>query len=408
MTNTIPTVLIVDDIPANLGVAVEHLEDRGYRVVIAQDGEEGLQRAVFVQPDVILLDVMLPGQDGFAICRRLKANAKTGDIPVIFMTALSEDVHKMSGFGAGGVDYITKPLRIEEMIARVDTHLRLRLLQKQLQAQNLQLELHRQQLGLLVAERTAELTASNRSLEAEVCERQLTEAALKESERQLREFSSHLQSVREEEKTCIAREIHDNLGGTLTALKMDLNWLMDELSANKEAVSLLKHTESMSQLLDNAAVVTRRVITDLRPTLLDDFGLPAALEWQAAQFHKRTGIQCRVSCSEDYQYELTKTQTINLFRIFQESLTNVARHSGASEVEVELQHENAAFILTISDNGCGLPEGHVISTTSYGMLGMRERTEQLGGRINFYSLSGGGFGVTVVLPQVTDNKNEEK
>ncbi|TAN70244.1 MAG: PAS domain S-box protein [Methylobacter sp.] len=236
--------------------------------------------------------------------------------------------------------------------------------------------------------------------ELKTAERRRVEAS-KQAERQLRKFSAHLQAVREKEKTSFAREIHDNLGGTLAALKMDLNWLMDELSEIEETSSLLKHIESMSQLLDNAAVATRQVITDLRPPLLDDFGLSAALEWQAEQFHKRTGIQCRVACDESCSYELDKTQTINLFRIFQESLTNVVRHSGASRVEVELQHKNAAVILTISDNGCGLPKGHIIAPTSYGMLGMRERTEQLGGRINFYSPPGGGFSITVMLPQVT-------
>jgi PAS domain S-box-containing protein len=231
---------------------------------------------------------------------------------------------------------------------------------------------------------------------------------LKNAERQLREFSSHLLSVREEEKAGIAREIHDNLGGMLTALKMDINWLIEELSATEKATSPLKHIESMSQLLDNATLAARQVITDLRPTILDDFGLSAALEWQAEQFRKRTGIQCRVVCDESYPCELDKTQTINLFRIFQESLTNVVRHSGASKVEVELQYKNAAFILTISDNGCGLPEGHIISPASYGMLGMRERTEQLGGRINFYSPPDGGFSIKVMLPQPTDDKKERR
>lgn len=237
---------------------------------------------------------------------------------------------------------------------------------------------------------------------------QRREETSRQAKRQLREFSAHLQAVREEEKAFMAREIHDNLGGTLTALKMDLNWLLDELSANKEATSVLNHVESMSQLLDNAAVVTRRVITDLRPTILDDFGLLAALEWQAEQFQKRTGIQCRVACYENNPYELDKTQTINLFRIFQESLTNVARHSGASKVEVKLQHENQKIIMTINDNGCGLRGEHIASPTSYGMLGMRERTKQLGGRINFYSPPGGGFSVTVMLPRFTDHKNKEE
>ncbi|MGZ4977454.1 MAG: two-component system response regulator [Methylobacter sp.] len=192
MTNDIhsstpmPTVLIVDDIPANLGVAVEHLEARGYRVVIALEGEEGLQRADFVQPDIILLDAMLPGRNGFEICRCLKANVKTRNIPVIFMTALMDEDNKLAGFEAGGVDYITKPLRIGELLARVDTHLKLSLIQKQLELQNRQLQQHRQELEQQVAERMVELSSSNRSLEAEIGVRQSAEAALQESERQYR------------------------------------------------------------------------------------------------------------------------------------------------------------------------------------------------------------------------------
>jgi len=181
-----PTVLIVDDIPANLGVAVEHLEARGYRVVIAQEGEEGLQRAIFVQPDIILLDILLPGQNGFDICRQLKAEAQTRDIPVIFMTALTEDDDKLAGFEAGCVDYLTKPLRIGELLARVDTHLKLSAMQKQLARQNRQLQQHRQELERQVAERTAELSSSNRSLETEIGVRQSAEAALQASESQYR------------------------------------------------------------------------------------------------------------------------------------------------------------------------------------------------------------------------------
>ena len=228
------------------------------------------------------------------------------------------------------------------------------------------------------------------------------------SERQLRDLSAHLQTVREEEKANIAREIHDDLGSTLTALKMDIYWLADELSANKETAALLGHIELMSQLLDNAVTVTRRVITNLRPTILDDLGLHAALEWQAGQFQKRTGIQCLVICHCAEGCKMDDIQAINLFRIFQESLTNVARHSGASRVEVELQCDDEEVILTISDNGCGLPEGHTIAPASYGMIGMRERAEQLGGRIDFYSPPGGGFSVTVILPLSADNQGESK
>jgi PAS domain S-box-containing protein len=233
----------------------------------------------------------------------------------------------------------------------------------------------------------------------------------KQAERQLRDLTSHLLTVREEEKASIAREIHDDLGGTLTALKMEAGWLADELSANKKTAPLLTHVEAMSALLDNAVAVTRRVITDLRPTILDDLGLLAALEWQCGQFQKRTGITCRVASTGDRKSDekLDKTVSINLFRILQESLTNVARHSGATRVKVEFRHDGAEVMLEISDNGSGLQKGRAASsTTSYGIRGMCERVEQLGGRIDFGFPSDGGFSVTVKLPLEANNNIGEK
>jgi diguanylate cyclase (GGDEF)-like protein len=179
-----PTVLIVDDTPANVGILVEYLEGRRVRVAVAQEGEEGLARAEFVQPDLILLDVVMPGMDGFETCRRLKATASTRDIPVIFMTALADTQDKISGFAAGGVDYVTKPFQIDEVWARVATHLALRSAQKRLAQQNAQLQ---QEIAMRrraeadlqtannvleerVAERTAELVRTNASLEQKIAE----------------------------------------------------------------------------------------------------------------------------------------------------------------------------------------------------------------------------------------------
>jgi len=135
-----PTVLIVDDTPTNLGVVVEFLEENGFRVVVAQDGKEALQRATFIKPDLILLDVMMPGMDGFEVCRQLKSNIATRDISVIFMTALADTASKLEGFKVGGVDYLTKPLEIEEMLARVSTHIALRTTQIKLGEQNRRLQ----------------------------------------------------------------------------------------------------------------------------------------------------------------------------------------------------------------------------------------------------------------------------
>jgi PAS domain S-box-containing protein len=230
----------------------------------------------------------------------------------------------------------------------------------------------------------------------------------KQAERHLRELTSHIQTVREEEKARIAREIHDDLGSTLAALKLETYQLDRGLSAEQKTTPLFARVNSMISLLDNAIKTTRGIINDLRPTLLDDLGLMAALEWQCGQFHQRTGIECRVVCinrenndcaeCKVCKYKFDKMLSINLLRIFQEALTNVARHSGASRVEAEFRPGNSEVILSISDDGCGLPEGRTIAATSYGIRGMRERAEQFGGEIKFVCPPGGGLCVTARLP----------
>ncbi len=228
---------------------------------------------------------------------------------------------------------------------------------------------------------------------------------LKAGEEQLRKLTAHIQTAREEEKTRIAREIHDDLGGTLTALKMETYRLSGKLSGNELTAPLLEQVESITQLIDNAVGVTRRVISDLHPAIIHDLGLVAALEWQCGQFRKRTGIACEVIGAEDKDDErkLDKTTAINLFRIFQEALNNVARHSGATRVNAEFHQSDDEIILCISDNGRGLPEKHVIAQTSYGMRGMRERVAQLDGQIIFDTPPGGGLRVTVILPVVSES-----
>ncbi len=234
----IATVLIVDDILANLGVAVSHLEARGYRVVIAQEGEEGLQRAIFVQPDIILLDIMLPDEDGFAVCRRLKADERTRGIPVIFMTALCEDEDKLNGFKAGGVDYITKPLRIDEMMARVDSQIMLRRMQKQIMQQNELLQLHQQELEQRIAQRTAELTTSNLLLKEEIIERQRAQIALQESESQYRSLVENTpDTIARYDKNCrcifVNPKMIEELGGDLSRI---FSSTPNELSSGRHAI----------------------------------------------------------------------------------------------------------------------------------------------------------------------------
>jgi len=195
------TILVVDDMPANLGLLVDQLEALGHEVVIAEDGEEALQRALLVRPDLILLDVMMPGMNGFETCRQLKATDRTQDIPVIFMTVLDDTQSKLLGFAAGGVDYVTKPLQLQEVLVRVTTHLELRAAQQHLAARNqalqreiavreqVEADLQRAQneLECRVAERTAELARANASLETEIAEREKA-AALRVGENRILEM----------------------------------------------------------------------------------------------------------------------------------------------------------------------------------------------------------------------------
>ncbi|WP_437320363.1 response regulator [Sorangium sp. So ce385] len=195
------TLLIVDDTPANLAVIIDHLEDQGFEIAIAQDGEEAVERAELLRPDLILLDVVLvPGIDGFETCRRLKASASTREIPVIFMTALADTADKVAGFEAGGVDYVTKPFHLDEVVARVRTHVAMHAMRRKIAAQNAQLQREiamREQFesalrlahGALeqrVAERTVELAAANATLQEESAERKRALAALGESQHLLR------------------------------------------------------------------------------------------------------------------------------------------------------------------------------------------------------------------------------
>lgn len=239
-----------------------------------------------------------------------------------------------------------------------------------------------------------------------VLSRDITER--KAAEQQLHDLAANILNVREDEKIRIAREIHDELGGTLNVLKLDAYWLSRKLSADDEALALAGRIQLMSQRIDDAISFTRHIIDDMRPAVLDDLGLLAAIEWQAEEFSKHTGIECQVSCIED-EANLDKQRSIALFRILQEALTNVSRHSRASRVNIEFLHNEHEVLLTVSDNGCGMSKSltstkKLYKSKSYGMLGMKERIEQLGGKIMFSSPQEGGFSIEAILPLPADEE----
>jgi PAS domain S-box-containing protein len=232
--------------------------------------------------------------------------------------------------------------------------------------------------------------------EEDVTERRQAEEQLEESNRQLRALAARLQTVREEESIHIAREIHDELGGALTGLKMDLSWIGKRLSEqSREAVG--PKLRSTLELVDETVCKVRNISMELRPSVLDDLGLSAAIEWQAREFEKRTEIRCKlVSLQEDITLSPEKSTAV--FRIFQEILTNVTRHAHASLVEVSLEEREGDLILKVSDNGRGFKGGNIGETKSLGLLGMRERAMIFGGRVEVVGAEGRGTTVTMCIP----------
>jgi PAS domain S-box-containing protein len=210
---------------------------------------------------------------------------------------------------------------------------------------------------------------------------------------ELHALTGHLERVRDEERTRIAREIHDELGQALTALKLDLAWMRKRIAKEwdrEPAAPLLEKAEEMAELIDSTVQTVRRVAAELRPGILDDFGLTAALEWQSQEFMKRTGIRCDLTLAE---IDVGGQRAMALFRIIQEALTNVARHAGATEVGIRLQREGDELILEVRDNGQGFAD-QKHRPRSFGIQGMRERAILMGGTLEVVSRPGEGTTVT--------------
>lgn len=227
---------------------------------------------------------------------------------------------------------------------------------------------------------------------ADVTQRRAEERELQRSQRLLRRLSASLVEAREEERRRIARELHDELGQRLTALKMDLS----SLAADAGAGPCVLRVPAMLTMLDETVASVRRIAGDLRPLMLDDLGLAAAIEWLASEAARRLGI--RVEVRLDDIGEVGERVAIALYRMVQEALTNVARHAGATTASVELRRDGRALLLTVHDDGAGFPERALQRDGRWGLLGMRERADMLGGRLEIDNPPGGGARVRVRLP----------
>ena len=217
------------------------------------------------------------------------------------------------------------------------------------------------------------------------------------SREQLRSLARRIQDVREEEKERIARAVHDELGQQLTAIQLELNYLEEEIRSGNDKKLIQESFDSMSRLIENTVRSVQQISTELRPQILDVFGLGEALRWQIQDYHKLKGHHFDISGIDD-TIQVDRDRSIALFRVFQETLTNIFRHAKASEVRIQLTQENSQVILKVHDNGIGIPMEKIKSPQSLGLLGIRERLLAWNGTVNIESQPGKGTTVTAHLP----------
>jgi PAS domain S-box-containing protein len=234
----------------------------------------------------------------------------------------------------------------------------------------------------------------------DITERKQTEEQFRATSEQLRALMVSLRKAREEEGIRIAREIHDELGAALTSLRWDLESIdktLQESGEQARARQLGEKIRGMLALIDSTVNVVRRISSELRPSILDDLGLGAAIEWQAQQFQARTGITCRCDCSIEAAH-LDNEKSTAIFRIFQEALTNVLRHSRATIMDITLEEDGSEFVLTMNDNGRGITESQKSGVLALGLLGMRERAHLIGGKIEITGVEGRGTRIILRVP----------
>ena len=349
-------ILLVEDTAPHAELVEHFLRESGLKFRLTRvDTRDGYIAELERQPpDMILSDYALPAFDGYTALAI--AREKVPDVPFIFVTGTMGEEVAIETLKNGATDYVLKT-----RLAR---------------------------LGPAVQRALREA--------AERRERQRAEDKLRRSLEQLRALTTYLQYVREEERTRIAREVHDELGQALTGLKLDMSWLGIRLE-KRRAKTEQEKVKTMVAHIDATIQTVRRIATELRPGILDGLGLVAALEWQANEFQTRTNIPCVVTANvSDAGWDQDFITVF--FRIFQETLTNVIRHANATRVDVHLFKEDDALVLTVADNGRGISEEEIANTKSIGLVGMRERAMLIGGEVTLHGAPGKGTTVTLRVP----------
>ena len=382
----LPTILIVDDTTANVAVLAEHLGSHGFSVMVAQDGEEGIERAQFGQPDLILLDVMMPGMGGFETCRRLKAAPDTKDIPVIFMTALSDIADKITGYQMGGVDYVTKPFHTEEVLARINTHLALQAMRQQLLTQNLQLQQEiavRQNAEAVLALRSQELVRSNAELE------QMAYVASHDLQEPLRMVTSYLQLLEQRYGGRLDNDAHEFIEFAVDGAKR-MQALIDDLL-------------TYSRLGTKARPLQSTDCTALMGTVLRSLRMAS----------EECGAQIRVGA-----LPMVMGDAAQLTQLFQNLIANAIKFRGSDPplIDIRAEREEGFWRFEVQDNGIGIASEYfdrifvmfqrlhsrrTYAGTGIGLAICKKIVERHGGRIWIESVPGEGTVFKFTLQQET-------
>lgn len=384
-------VLIADDESANLKLLRLLLEHAGHKVLCAKDGLEALETLEREKIDAVISDILMPRMDGYRLCLEIRKHKALADLPFMFYTSTYTSAGDEETARKMGADrFLRKPAGAAEILAALKQSV------EDKEPSRRKPRLPSEELGLM-REYSARLVSK---LEQRNLELERAEQEARKSQEQLRALAARLQAAREDERIRISREMHDELGELLTGFKLGLAWIRDALKELPQAdlrPELLEKIAGLGALADSTSVRVRKLCSELRPAVLDDLGLVAAIEWQAREFQKRTNIRCELNLAEKY-IVANSDQATALFRILQEILTNVARHSHASKVRVVLKAEDEHLVLEAKDNGKGITTEERSGTGSLGLLGMQERAAVLGGRVEIQGQKGKGTSITVTIP----------
>jgi len=370
------TILVVDDDLLIIDMLRSCIEDQGYDTIIATSGETAIARAEQNTTDLILLDVVMTGMDGFEACRRLKARKKTRSIPVIFMTVLADTENIVNGFKAGAADYVTKPIRIPELLARIQTQIELRRFQ-------------------------AALSAKNRKLKQEVGKRL-------QMEKQIRFLNQELMRTQERERHKIAYELHEKVAQDLVALKIIASDIFDHEPPLPEErhEKTAAFTKGLETILHNIRTMTHQ----LHPQMLDIFGIERSVAAYCQDFSAQHALPVDVDCAGFTDRRFDMDTEINLYRIVQEGLDHLVQYAIPERAKVRLNFDDERILLQMENEGGDVAfDDRAIEITPANSLGLRrmqERARLLGGRLTIETRSVPGNRVVIDIPVGKKNFQE--